>query len=641
MMEKFRAIAQGPVAAVLLGLVLISFAVTGVDSYLRSGGGDFAAKINGESISQNDWERAIERERNRMGENYAKVVDTEEKVRQFRRSILERLIFERLGQQAAEGMGLRVGKDQVNEAIWAVPAFQVAGKFNPEQYQTVLRNNGLSNDMFQDSVRSDLLSQQITRAISETAFALPSEVVSIYKLDAQTRDVEYLGVPLAKFVAGEQMSEADAKAYYEQHPEQFREPERVKIEYLQLSVAELAGATEPIQAELEAFHKEKAANYTVTENRRVAHILVNAAEGASADEVKKAEAKIQAIQARLSKGEDFAAVAKSDSEDSVSAEQGGDLDWLEKGAMDPEFDKAAYGLKAKGDVSAIVKSAFGFHIIKLLDIKPGAVLAFDKVKDRVKVDFIKAKQDSMSADFFAKRKLLEEKAYEYSDSLAEAIKATGLKAQETALFTREAGVGVAAEAKVRAAAFAAEVLSEGRNSEIVELGEQNVMVLRVNEHKPAVRQELKLVLDSVKKLVAEERAKAKAKALADSLFVDLKAGKDLSERLKTEGLEWKKESLNRNGFTVDPKLSEAAFRLSREGDGKRSRLTLSNGDELVLNLVAVKDGDVAKLVDPGKKQLTDGFSRYRGEFDFRQYLAVLKSEGKLVYGSAASESTPQ
>ena len=638
MMDKFRDIAKGPVAVVLLGLVIISFAVTGVDSYLRSNGGDYVVKVNGEKITQNDWERAFELERNRLGEMYAKIVDSDEKVRQFRKNVLERLILERLSQQSVHDLGLRVSKQQLNEAIWAIPAFQVAGKFNANQYNEILRSNGLNSDSFQQNMREDIARRQLMRGISETAFTLPNEALQAFHLDAQTREIEYVQVPLEKFSSKVATTDDELKAYYDAHPETFREPEQVKLQYVELSSAALAGSLKPTDDELKAFYGEKSANYKVAGSRHVAHILVNVASDAKADDVKKAEAKIDAIQKRLKAGEDFAAVAKATSEDAGSAENGGDLDWIDQGVMDPAFDKAAFALQNKGDVSSVVRSTSGLHLIKLLDVKPERVLPYEQVKARVESDFRKSKQDAMASDFYAKRQILEEKSYEFSDSLDEVAKALNLEVKETGFITRGSGEGIAANPKVETAAFSQDVLQEHRNSEVVELSDQDALVLRVKEHKPEGHKSFDSVKAEVAKLVADEKAKKEIKALTDALLADVQAGKPLDEKLKSEGLEWKKATLQRNSFAVDAAIRDAGFRLSATGPESSKAVELGNGDRAIVHLLSVKMGDEKQFVDPGKQQLIDGLARFYGEADFRHYLDALKSSGEVVY---AESSQPQ
>lgn len=635
MMDKFRNIAKGPVAAVLLGLVIISFAVTGIESYLRSGGSDYVAKVNGEKITQNEWERAFELERNRLGENYSRLVDTDDKVKAFRKNVLDRLILERLGKQASAEMGLRVGKQQLNETIWAMPVFQLNGKFNAEQYENILRSNGMNSQSFQDSMRDDMTNRQLMQGLVETAFVLPGEALATYQMDAQERGIRYLQIAVAPFADKVQVSDADLKTYYDAHPEMFREPEQVNLEYIQLSTEQMAGALQPSDDELKKFYEEKSANYKLGEQRRIAHILINADSDAKPEDVKKAEAKIADIEKRLKAGEDFAALAKQFSDDSASAENGGDLDWLVPGTFDPAVEKAADELKEKGQISGVVRSAFGFHLIRLLDIKSAGVLPYEQVKERVLTDYRKAKQDEMATEFFNSRKILEDKSFEFSDSLAEAEKALNVKAKETGFITREGGSGIAADPKVLAAAFSPEVLQEHRNSDVIELGDQNVVVVRVKDHKPETRKAFDVVKADIAKALKDEKGREQAKSTADGLFADIKAGKDVTEKLKALAIDWKNETLQRTSADVDPKIREDAYHMSLSEAGKWMQATLANGDQAIVELLSVKDGDAARFVNPEKQQLTDGLARFYGQGDYSEYIEALKAQGKIVYSPTA------
>lgn len=639
MMEKFRDFAKGPVAIVLLGLVIVSFAVTGVDSYLKSGGSDFVVKINDDKITQNDWDRAFEQERNRLGEAYSQLADSEDKVRELRKGVLDRLILERLSRQSAEQGGLRIGKDALNKAVWDMEVFQVAGKFNAEQYQSLLQNNGLTSEMFQESMKSDLIGRQLARGVSESAFTLSDEAKAVYQLESQQREIEVLRIATANYAKAITVTDAEAKAYFDANPQKFREPEQVKLEYLQLSAEKMAGDKPATDDELKAFYKEKIANYKAEETRHLAHILINADSDAKADDVKKAEAKIAELEKRIKAGEDFAAIAKKESEDTGSGENGGDLDWVAKGDMEAEFEQAAFALKNKGDVSAVVRTAYGFHLIKLLDIKAGGELEFEKVRARVVADLRKSKLDALATEFYAKRQTLEDKSYEFSDSLSEAQKASGLALQQTGFITRDSKDGIAANPKVQKAAFSDEVLQEHRNSEVIELGEQDVVVLRVKEHKPASPKAFETVKAEIVAELTSDKARAQAKALADALHADLKAGKDIAEKLKTEKLAWEKLTIARNGGAIDMDVVKAAFQMGSQGDSSRKLLQLPNGDQILVHLLAVKPADMSRFDGVGKSQLIDGLARYHGDLDYRAYIAALRAEGKIVYSAAAEKTT--
>ncbi|MEC7690304.1 MAG: SurA N-terminal domain-containing protein, partial [Pseudomonadota bacterium] len=383
MLERIREGSQGPWAMIIIGLVVLSFVFAGVGSYLNSSGETVAATVNGEEIGLNELERAYQSQRSRMESQYGESVSAlfadEGYMQQFRRGVLDSLIDEKLVEQKARELGLRVGDDQIRDTIRSMPEFQLGGQFNNDRYLALLRQNGYQPSDFRDFLRTQLTREQLTRALGVSDFALPGEARRVFDLQAQTRDARYVVVDAAPFADEVEISDADIQGYYDANITSFDTEEKVSVAYVKLSVDDLKGDVTVSDDDVSAWYEENKDQYRDEEQRRVSHILIE-----TGDDEAAAKAKAEALLAEIKGGADFATVAEENSEDSFSAENGGDLDYITPGMMDDAFDSAVFSLKNVGDVTDVVKTEFGFHIIKLTDLKPETIKPFSDVAGEIR-----------------------------------------------------------------------------------------------------------------------------------------------------------------------------------------------------------------------------------------------------------------
>jgi peptidyl-prolyl cis-trans isomerase D len=461
--------------------------------------------------------------------------------------------------------------------------------------------------------------EQYQRGLLDSAFVTPNQIASLFRLRNQEREVEYLKIPLKK--SARTISDAEIEDYYRKHLQAYQNPERVSIEYIAVRLDDIAKETQVTEDDLRNLYEEQKSGFASEERRKVSHILVAVdSEGGEAAE-QAALAKINQIQDRLAKGEDFAKAAKETSDDPVSAQNGGDLGFITKGAMEQNFADAAFALK-QGELSKPVKTSFGYHLIKVAELSPAKVKPFEEVKDELLKTF---QRNAAENKFYEQGQTLTELSYEHPDSLEPAAKALNLKIESTGYFTREAGDGIAAESTVRAAAFSEDVLN-GRNSDPVELGSEKAVVLRIKDHQPASDKPLAEVKEDIVGKLRAEDARQETRKQAEELLRQAQQGAPLTGLAKEHGMQVSKETnLRRDAKNVSPVLTNAVFKAARPSAEQPiiSTVELENGDQVVFKLIAVKDG--ASQGDPKEADAARQFlAKNAAQREFSSFVAQLR-----------------
>ena len=617
MLEKIRDGSQGVIAKGILVLVILSFAFAGVSSYLGSTTDVPAAEVNGDKITKAELEQAYQSERSRMeqqlGEMFAALSADEKYLQSIKQSVLERLVADKLIDQAAKAMGLRVSDEQIVAAMRAEPAFQTDGKFDNDRYQAILRQLGYQPQTFRDMMRVDMTRRQLTAALVGTEFVLPGEAKQLAELQGQTRDVRYVIVDSAPFLATAVVTDEQVKNYYDANQGQFMSPEMVSLEYVELNAADFAKNNPVSDEEAQTYYEEHKAQYVSNEKRLAAHILVMPGNDEAA-----AKAKAEDLAKQLDSGADFADLAKANSDDTLSAEQGGKLDWFEPGVMDPAFDAALFALN-KGQHSAVVKTDFGFHIIKLLDVQSGATVPFADVKAKIVAQL----QDRKAVDqFYSLQSKLADTSYEVPDTLSETAKAVGVDVKTTALFSRDNAPAELNKPDLVKAAFSETVMLKGLNSEVIELEPNHVVVIRVKEHHDAGTLALAEVKANITERLKQDQANEAARAKAQELMAQVKAGAtDLGLVSKAK--------LGRGAQDVDAAIVGKAFQMPTPSTTPVvDTVGLANGYAVVaLDKVNAAEGVSDELVNALKQRLNAQYS----EADYRGLIDSLKANAKVLY----------
>ncbi|MDH5486003.1 MAG: SurA N-terminal domain-containing protein, partial [Gammaproteobacteria bacterium] len=433
MLTAIREKTQGIIAAFIVALIAIPFALWGVNSYFDTGGQINIAKVNGMDITQNDFRNEIDRLR---GKVEPKTLNNP----QFKQSILSNMIDQALIIRNAELQGYRVGNVQLAEIIRNQPNFQRDGKFDASLYEALLRREGLSPKLFEARVRDEILVTHLQAGISESRIITQSEIAEIARLLSQEREIAFVLIGIEPQMAKITLTSADIEKYYSAHPEMFQFPEQVRIEYLRLSAADQNQNYQPSDEELNRVYAEEAARYVTLEKRRASHVLITLPSQAGDEKSKEAFAKIQEIAKQARSGSDFAGLAKKYSEDTTTSPLGGDLGEIRRGVLPKELEDAIFTLKP-GEVSQPVRSLYGYHVIKLTAHTPEKRKPLAEVRKEL-VDIIRRRKGEEV--FFDKTEKLRNLVYEQPDSLVPAAKALGLEIQKSDWFTLAGGAGIAA-----------------------------------------------------------------------------------------------------------------------------------------------------------------------------------------------------
>ncbi|MCG9737308.1 SurA N-terminal domain-containing protein [Shewanella insulae] len=620
MLEKIREGSQGVIAKGILVVVILSFAFTGVSSYLGSSSEPSAATVNGEEISKSALEQAYQSERARLeqqlGDMYNTLASNESYLASVKQNVLERLIADKLVDQAAADLGLRVSDQQIKTAIMNEPAFQTDGQFDNDRYLALIRQLGYQANSFRDMMRGDMTRRQLVVTLVGSEFVLPGEAEYLAQIQGQTRDIRYQIVDAEPLLAGVSVSDEEANTYFQQNQSLFVRPETIALDYIELSANQLASAIQVSDEEAKTYYDENKAQYLQAEKRLAAHILVSLG-----DDEDAAKAKADAILAKLQAGEDFETLAKSDSDDSFSGEQGGKLDWFEQGVMEAPFDEALFALE-KGQYSGIVKTSFGYHIVKLLDLQAASTSPFETVKDKIVAQI---QQDKAINEFYTLQQRLSDVSYEVPDTLAEAAKEVGVAVKTSPVFTRDNAPEPLNSADVIKAAFSNTVLLDGMNSDVIELGDNHVIVVRVNKHSAAGTMEFAEVKATIIERLKQDKANELARDKAQEVMAAIKGGEIPTDMIaRTE--------LSRGEQGIDTSIVSKAFEMAQPGsDLVVDTAALENGYAVViLDKVNQPESVDESLVTALKQRLNSQYS----ENDYRALIAALKAQAEVVYTPA-------
>ena len=624
MLERIREGTQGTWAMAILGLVILSFVFAGVGSYINSSADTAAAKVNDDTISQADLERAYQNERGRMesqyGEAFAALTADSAYLQQFRQGVLDRLIGDKLIEQAAVDLGLRVSDAQIKQAIVAMPEFQFDGKFDNERYLAVLRQAGFQPNDFRDYMRVDMTRRQLSNALLGSEFTLLEETTQAYKLQQQTRDARYLTVPADMFKGDVTVSQSDVENYYQANITQFDTQQQVSLAYVELSVDDLLAGIGVSEDEAEQYYEQNIQDFRTQEERRASHILIE-----FGDDQQKAEQQAEDILAKINNGEDFAELAETFSSDTFSAENGGDLDWFSMGMMDPAFEDAAFALQNVGDVSDVVESEFGFHIIKLTDVKPEETSPFADVKEDV---IAKLKAERAEEEFYAKQLRMAEVAFETPDTLDEVAAIAEVDVKTTVMFSQDSAPQAVNYPNVVSQAFSDELINDQVNSDVIELEDNHVMFIRVADYEAQRTKSLDEVSVEINDILLAEQAQQAAKEWAETVLSDIQSQQDVSDKLQTKGIEWQEQNaVTRNASQVSPAVVTALFKLTDGEESNGQVVELFNGDVALVQLLEVNEG--ADLPSSDAAALQNRLTTMRAQFTYSEFINALREQADV------------
>ena len=528
MLDKIRSVAHGWVGKALLALITIPFALFGIDSYLNHAGSNVSvAEVAGNNISVQEYSNALQNLRNRL-QSEGKADQAQLDSPEVKAMVLNQLISKRLLNQEIKHAKFAISDAQLSTYVTGMPEFQKNGKFSQELYDQTLQQNHISPSKFEAGMRLDLLAQQAQDSITKLGFISNARAENIFQLTNQQRHVTVAEIKSKDFIKDVKIDPAQVKAYYELHKSQLIVPEQVKIEFLLLSTNSLIPGIKVDEAELKKFYDENASKFQGDEQRRASHILIGFGVNSTPEQKQQAKAKAEEILAAIKKNpKSFEALAVKNSQDPGSAAKGGDLGSFGRGAMVKPFEEAAFSMKVN-EISGLVQSEFGYHIIKVTGIT-GESSDYNSLKPKIKAELIYQKAQAL---FTEKAESFSNMVYEQSSSLQPAAKAFGVQVQTSDWMTREAGAKFFKNEKIMNLVFSDEVLKGHRNTEAIEVSPNNLVSARLVEFKPAAPRSFDEVKAGIEDVLKFEAATKLAISKGESALTDLNAGKEVA------GIDW-------------------------------------------------------------------------------------------------------
>ncbi len=513
---------------IVLAIIIVPFALFGLDAYINPTARDGVATVGDLSISAGEFQQTLREQQDRLrpqlGNADPALLDSPE----IRRGVLDELINRRLLLLHAADSKVSVGNAALAEAIMSVPALQENGQFSRERYEALVASQGMRVDAFEAQVRQDMIVQQMMLPVGNGALAgrVPADRWIVSQLEEREIAESLLRADL--FLADSKPDAAAIERYYQENRARFENPEQVRVEYLVMSQDALFERIRVKDEEVEAWYRANEARFRRPEERQASHILIRADKGAPEAEIKAAQEKAADLlrQARAAPG-DFARLAREHSQDPGSAARGGDLGYFSRGMMVKPFEDAAYALK-EGEISDVVRSDFGFHVIRLTGVRAEQARPLAAVRDEIVADLRRqaaARQYAELAESFSNT------VYEQSDSLQPAVEKYGLKIEKTDWLVRgEPAVAPFSNARLLQAVFSEDAIKNKRNTEAIDIGGNTLVAARVAEHRPARLEPVEAVSGTIAQLLSQEAALAKAVAAGEERLARLRAGEKTDVR---------------------------------------------------------------------------------------------------------------
>lgn len=620
------------IVQIFLILITLPFAFWGVESYVRNAGaGRDAASVGRSKISPQELGSALREQQDRMraalGRDFNPAMFDTPEVRQ---AVLDSLVSQRLLLLRAAKSNLTVGDEQVREVIGGIPALQENGQFSMARYEALLRNQGMTRSGFEAQLRQDLVVQQVVASVGDSALVSRAASDRWLALQQEEREISESAIRPESFVTQVQLAPDAVKNFYDANSKLFELPEQARAEYVLLSQDMLAEQLAVSDAEVKSWYDSHQDSYKQSEERRASHILIQAGKDAAAADRDAARAKIEDIQKQLKQSPaDFAKLAKQHSQDPGSAQKGGDLGFFSRGAMVKPFEDAAFALK-ENQLSDIVQSDFGYHIIKVTGVRPEKIRSLDEVKGEITAELKRqgaGRKYAEAAENFANL------VYEQADSLTPAADKFGLPLKQTDWIARGAAqsAGPLANEKLLVALFSEDAIKNKRNTEAVEVAPNTLVAARVIEHKPASMRPLDAVSGDIKKRLILDEAGKLAQKEGEEKLARLAKG-------ETVDTPWSAlRVVTRQGSPeTPPQALQGVFKVAADKLPGYSGTRLPNGVYVVYRVTSVRQP--AAKEDARSKQLRAQYARMKAEDDFSAYLSALKETFPVTINKAVLEA---
>ena len=498
------------VMLVLFLLIIPSFVLVGIDANYFSGGSPVVARVDGNDIKQDEWDNAHRMESDRIRAQSPGIDGSLLDSPQARYATLERLVRDRVLAAATRKMHLMTSDARLARELQAIPQIaalkRADGTLDTEAYRALVGAQGMSPEGFEARMRQDIAQSQVLGSVLNTALASPTEVRLAFDALLQRREVQVAQFKATDFASKVQVTDADVQAYYQAHPAQFQQAEQATVEYVVLDLDSVKAGISLSEDDLRTYYKENVSRLAGAEERRASHILINAPKDAPAAVREKARARAEELLAQVRKAPaTFAEVARKNSQDTGSAPSGGDLGFFGHGAMVKPFEDAVFAMN-KGDISDVVESDFGYHIIELTDIKKPREPSFEELRPKLEADL---KQQQAQRKFAEVAETFANAVYEQADGLAPVADKLKLKVQTAAGVTRQptaGATGALASPRFLEALFQPESLQSRRNTEAIEIAPSTLVAGRVTAYQPAMTLPLEQAQGKARTLFLADRS---------------------------------------------------------------------------------------------------------------------------------------
>ncbi len=608
MLDSIRNKTKGWVAYLIVGLITIPFALFGISEYFTGASNIIIASVDGTDISKEEFLAEFNPQKRRLQQELDKKYDTEFDA-MLKQSILNQMIDRHLLEQLSSELSYETTASELNAIIQANDLFKEEGRFSLENYKQLLRLNGYTTAKYEAIKLQELTQTQIKYNLLDSAFVTPSQLVRLQKLNDQQRQFSYITIQADDYVKEVKVEVQSVKDFYNNKKALFFAPEQVKIEFVELSLNEISKSIKASDDELLAFYEDEQERFTTEEERQAQHILL------------EDEPTAQKVIALLNSGSDFAKLAEQYSQDTGSKADEGDLGFFTRGVMVPEFEKKVFAMRL-GEVSDLVKSEFGYHIIKLNNIKAKTLKPFDAVKSELLDLYTRAHAQQA---FYSLTKQLANLAYEAS--LEEIVDQMDLKLQVSDFFDRD---NTQLNQKIVDAAFSDVILNKNENSEILELSKDKLMVIRVREKLAQRQKPFVEVEDEINAHLTTLLAKTFVDNLAKT-FVDLLAHNNqdiLKELMNKSKLTWHHvDWMKRDSSKVETVIVNKVFALAKptNGNSSYSAQDLDGNNAVVIKLSGVRTIDAKTVNTTLKRSLLS----FESNEVFLNILETLKSQAKI------------
>lgn len=620
------------IVQIFLGLIALPFAFWGVDSYVRSSGaGSDLASVGDTKITIQQFEQALrdrqDQMRQSMGDSFKPELMNSPEIRL---GVLNSLIDQRLLLLEAGKNRLVTSDDALRDFLSSVPSLQEDGKFSMSRYETVLRSQGMSQPQFEARVRQDLTLQQLVGTVGSSAFVSLTQAEAMLRLQSEERQFSEFKISSGQFANKVKIDESAIQKFYDENKNRFEVPERVKAEYVVLSLDALLTQVKVSDAEVKTWYDGHQDRYQEPEERRASHVLISSDGDAGKEKAKaKAEEVLKDIQKNPSR---FAELAKQHSQDPGSAQKGGDLGYFGRGMMVKPFEDAVFQQK-EGEISGLVESDFGYHIIKVTGIKAAKLRPLADVRSDIEGEL---RRQAATRKFAEAAESFNNMVYEQSDSLQPVVEKFNLKVQQSGWLPKNAdprmlaALGPLGNEKVAKALFSDDVIKNKRNTEAIEVAPNTLLAARVTEHVPASVQPFDTVKGDIGEYLKDQEAQAQAKASGEARLAELNQGEDK--------LSW---SASRSASRLQARqlqLPPAALQAIFKADVQKlpAYVGVSTGDAYSLY-------KITKVIQPETvnenqlKALRTEYASIVAQEDLSAYLSSLRSRYKIDINKAALE----